>query len=402
MQTVSMRSCLPAFVHTPQKCLACVMEVAAACAQQAYCGWRMHPTLSYTLLSAACVPHQCCNASQHIHLLLIRCTMLCLVIVSAVRQPGEFEYLELRQQHSENTAALADPCAVMFSCCFLCRCPNGTTTGATKATSAASCTLYAPGWGAEIDGSTARCPLGTFSDGTNSAASKSACSKCPEGRTTPETGATSATDCSLCAAGYGGASPQSCKPCVDGYYNPLSGRILDTTRCLACPVSRVFSFPWNGDNDFVPLATSPAGATSQGDCLADFSQTVDGAFFLDLQEGPEFKSADAPGASGSWQVRFQRACNIKICFQQPLSLPAKAARACTAIKKNGISCCVGRRCEAAAVLASCTQHMAASRQCCGSLWLQMPYSKRRPVSALLQSTATASFNNHNISVAAPV
>jgi hypothetical protein len=80
--------------------------------------------------------------------------------------------------------------------------------------------------------------------------------------------------------------------------------MLDTTRCLACPVNRVFAFPWGDDvHEFVPLATSPAGATSQSDCLADFSQMVDGAFFLDLKEGPEFKSADEPSTVGSFQVR---------------------------------------------------------------------------------------------------
>jgi hypothetical protein len=66
----------------------------------------------------------------------------------------------------------------------------------------------------------------------------------------------------------------------------------------------VFAFPWGDDvHEFVPLATSPEGATSQSDCLADFSQTVDGAFFLDLNEGPEVVSADTPNTIGSFQVR---------------------------------------------------------------------------------------------------
>jgi hypothetical protein len=79
--------------------------------------------------------------------------------------------------------------------------------------------------------------------------------------------------------------------------------MLDSTRCLVCPVNRAFSFPWGDDDrDFVPLATSRAGATSQSDCLADFSQTVDGAFFLDLKQGPEYVSADQPNTIGSFQV----------------------------------------------------------------------------------------------------
>jgi hypothetical protein len=187
--------------------------------------------------------------------------------------------------------------------CMLCRCPLGTTTARTGATSAADCTLYSAGWGAGSDGSTARCPLGTFSDGTNTVTNKAVCNKCPEGRTTPETGAKSAAECSLCAAGYGGGSVEHCRPCADGTYNPLSGRMLDSTRCLACPVNRAFSFPWgDDDHDFVPLATSRAGATSQSDCLADFSQTVDGGFFLDLKQGPEYVSADQPNTIGSFQV----------------------------------------------------------------------------------------------------
>jgi hypothetical protein len=37
---------------------------------------------------------------------------------------------------------------------------------------------------------------------------------------------------------------------------------------------------------FTPEATSPAGAVDVKDCLADFSQVVNGAFYLDVVEGP--------------------------------------------------------------------------------------------------------------------
>lgn len=39
---------------------------------------------------------------------------------------------------------------------------------------------------------------------------------------------------------------------------------------------------------FVPQATGRPGGMSQADCLADFSQSVDGAFHLDLKAGPEY------------------------------------------------------------------------------------------------------------------
>jgi hypothetical protein len=53
--------------------------------------------------------------------------------------------------------------------------------------------------------------------------------------------------------------------------------------CTKCPGGRTFSYDWQGEDDiFTPQTTSKPFSSSQADCVADFSQTVEGAFFMDL------------------------------------------------------------------------------------------------------------------------
>jgi hypothetical protein len=44
-----------------------------------------------------------------------------------------------------------------------------------------------------------------------------------------------------------------------------------------------YSFDWQKSNDvFVPRIVSKTGATSSADCLSEFGQLIDGAFYLPL------------------------------------------------------------------------------------------------------------------------
>jgi hypothetical protein len=100
-------------------------------------------------------------------------------------------------------------------------------------------------------------------------------------------GGASLAACDLCAAGYGNiAQNTTCASCQDGYYGSSDRK--DNT-CTKCPGGRTFSYDYSGVDDiFTPQTTSKPFSTSQADCVADFSQTVEGAFYLDLQEGAGF------------------------------------------------------------------------------------------------------------------
>jgi hypothetical protein len=102
----------------------------------------------------------------------------------------------------------------------------------------------------------------------------------------------------VCAPGYGGSSASECaagatsgaKLCKDGTYGSPS-RTGSDTACAACPTGRRFSYTYTSDEVFVPGATSRHGAISVDDCIADFSQTIDGASYLPLTLGATFAIA---------------------------------------------------------------------------------------------------------------
>lgn len=54
------------------------------------------------------------------------------------------------------------------------------------------------------------------------------------------------------------------------------------TECTQCSWSSTgFSFSWNGGNDlFVAQAVSPIGADSSFDCVAEFAQLSDSAWYI--------------------------------------------------------------------------------------------------------------------------
>lgn len=158
-----------------------------------------------------------------------------------------------------------------------------TTTGVGVGKTAADC-VVAAGFGF-VDGALAACPIGTYSTAINVDAT-TPCQLCPNGTTTSAAGSDSNSDCNLCAAGYGGTG---CATLCGGFgedatYGP-PGRAL-SSQCLQCSSQGKtigFSFDWNMQNDlFVPRTISRIGASSSVDCLSEYTQLVDGAWYLPL------------------------------------------------------------------------------------------------------------------------
>jgi hypothetical protein len=118
------------------------------------------------------------------------------------------------------------------------------------------------------------------------------CAACPASLTTSAVGGASPADCNLCAAGYGNiAQNTTCSSCQDGYYGSSDRK---DNKCTKCPGGRTFNYDYNGKDDiFTPETTSKPYSTSQADCVADFSQTVEGAFYLDLQAGEGYATVTA-------------------------------------------------------------------------------------------------------------
>jgi hypothetical protein len=88
--------------------------------------------------------------------------------------------------------------------------------------------------------------------------------------------------CAVCSGGWGGAG---CKTQCGGKGSAATygdeGRPMGT-ECTQCSWSSTgFSFSWNGGNDlFVAQAVSPIGADSSFDCVAEFAQLADSAWYL--------------------------------------------------------------------------------------------------------------------------
>ncbi|KAF8067261.1 ATJ10 [Scenedesmus sp. PABB004] len=167
------------------------------------------------------------------------------------------------------------------------KCPFGTTTALAQSinTVVADCTKYLPGYGL-VSGVPALCPISSYQ--VADVSTGTACTACPEDKTTTALGGTSLASCSACAAGWGTrAQNTTCVPCQDGYYGASDRG--DTSQCVLCPADRTFTYDWQDRPDvFVPKATSRPYAKTLGDCVADFSQTVEGSSFLDLTVGANF------------------------------------------------------------------------------------------------------------------
>jgi hypothetical protein len=186
-----------------------------------------------------------------------------------------------------NAAGTDTPCS---------QCPPGTTTNGTGTgtdqDAADDCGMLAAGYTLNgiTDKSPVLCPVGTYSDGGDLIASivtqaqvDLLCTSCPTSQWTLEPGATSDADCTLCAPGFGKATgATTCAECGAGTYGSVA---RSTTPCETCPEpTRTFTYAWPSDNVdvYTPAVTSPNLAKGLEDCLADFSQIVNGAFSLDL------------------------------------------------------------------------------------------------------------------------
>lgn len=95
-------------------------------------------------------------------------------------------------------------------------------------------------------------------------------------------GGDSVDDCDMCVAGWGGI--QNCLTQCGGSnpatYGP-AGRPKDT-ECVTCPgMAKGFFFDYLALNHpYKPDVVARPGATTAGDCLAEWSQIVDAAWFL--------------------------------------------------------------------------------------------------------------------------
>ncbi|KAF8065593.1 SVEP1 [Scenedesmus sp. PABB004] len=108
-------------------------------------------------------------------------------------------------------------------------CPSFTSTPGVASTSAANCTVCAAGYGgwSAVGPACTPCAVGTVNSGGSSS-----CTSCPSFTSTPGIGSTSTANCTVCAAGYGGWSAvgPACTPCAVGTVNNGS-----SSSCTSCP-----------------------------------------------------------------------------------------------------------------------------------------------------------------------
>jgi hypothetical protein len=95
-------------------------------------------------------------------------------------------------------------------------------------------------------------------------------------------GASESTHCSICLPGWGG--PDCSSKCGGegalATYGP-PGRSTDTDpRCINCTKQKTgYNFEWNRQNDvYASAAVSRIGANASMDCVAKWSQLLDGAW----------------------------------------------------------------------------------------------------------------------------
>lgn len=108
------------------------------------------------------------------------------------------------------------------------------------------------------------------------------CTLCAEGFTTSGAGSDKSDLCNVCQAGYGGTT---CATKCGGLNGPQYGpaaRPMDTPACEACPLMTVgFSFDYLAQNKpYTPAPVARTGAASAADCLAEFAQIEDAAWYM--------------------------------------------------------------------------------------------------------------------------
>lgn len=175
------------------------------------------------------------------------------------------------------------------------QCGYGLTTGTPSdsalKTTADNC-LAAAGFG-EYYSKMQLCPAGTFA-ATDRA--RGLCTTCLDNSWTAEEGSDAASDCSVCAPGYGaipGSNPADVeagcknKKCggdlVEGSYGPADREGLE---CLACAKTTVgFQFFYDSTSDlYIPPTRAKEFAQDAADCVAGMAQIEDGLWYLDGAE----------------------------------------------------------------------------------------------------------------------
>uniref|UniRef100_A0A383V609 Tyrosine-protein kinase ephrin type A/B receptor-like domain-containing protein n=1 Tax=Tetradesmus obliquus TaxID=3088 RepID=A0A383V609_TETOB len=132
-------------------------------------------------------------------------------------------------------------------------CGTGWTTVGDGKTSAAACVVQ-PGWRMDTsNGIPAPCDKGSYSVGGTEAAPNATCTSCPPGFTTQEDESTTADECTVCKAGFGGAN---CDVCPYNTFASGGAKAADDSPCVACASN----------------AVSKRGATQVQQC---YSSTVD-------------------------------------------------------------------------------------------------------------------------------
>lgn len=131
------------------------------------------------------------------------------------------------------------------------KCGNGLTTSSLKSVRPTDC-IALPGWQKKNinDASAEPCPVGSYSQGGNDT-----CHKCPLGSSTQYASAFAASQCTVCAAGWGFDSNSSqCSICTPGSYSPGGS----DEACQSCEAGQ----------------TSMVGATSSTGCFDAFLSTA--------------------------------------------------------------------------------------------------------------------------------
>lgn len=120
---------------------------------------------------------------------------------------------------------------------------------------------------------------GTYNDQLRSNTT-TPCTACPDHLTTSQAGGRSLEDCDTCAVGFGGTDCATQCGGSNATYGP-AGREKDAP-CEACPVIAAgYFFDYLAVNrNFSPAVVARPGPTSLGDCLAEFAQITDVAFYL--------------------------------------------------------------------------------------------------------------------------
>eukprot|EP00775_Hariotina_reticulata_P004059 gene4059-4306_t len=138
------------------------------------------------------------------------------------------------------------------------------------------------------------CDKGEYSPGYN----VNPCQQCPFATTTLEGSSTSIDNCSVHAAGFG-SDPKTGSPatCAKGTYSDgtdLHMYVEITPSVWRAPTPGESEYE-DGD-DFAPWPTSPLYAKSSSQCLAAFSQTVEGNSWLHLIPGQEYVKRNRLGS----------------------------------------------------------------------------------------------------------